>query len=143
MPELYIVVRLNILTHTPLSCFPCPCDSLHMPCHHTSPPTCPGPSQALLSSTCQAPCVRSKFRVCAVTGDSPELCIKPAMGSWGLHRPLPCIATPEDLMLYALALQDGWPQLPPDFLSTLHAAIDLPPAGNQQLMVEPFIHVAR
>ncbi|DBA99100.1 TPA: hypothetical protein ACH3X1_014234 [Trebouxia sp. C0004] len=76
-------------------------------------------------------------------GDTPELCIKPAMGSWGLHRPLPCIATSEDLMLYALALQDRWPRLPPDFLSTPHAAIDLPPAGNQQLMVEPFIHVAR
>lgn len=76
-------------------------------------------------------------------GDSPELCIKPAMGSWGLHRPLPCIANSEDLMLYALALQDRWPTLPPDFLSTPHAAIDLPPAGNQQLMVEPFIHVAR
>ncbi len=65
------------------------------------------------------------------------------MGSWGLHRPLPCIASAEDLMLYALALQDRWPSLPPGYLSTPHAAIDLPPPGHQKLMVEPFIHVAR
>ncbi len=128
--------------HSPVL-FPGPFDSLHMPWHHTSPPTWPGPSQAQLLSAYKAPCVCSKVKVCALTGDTPELCIKPAMGSWGLHRPLPCIATPEDLMLYALALQDRWPRLPADFLSTPHAAIDLPPAGNQQLMVEPFIHVAR
>ena len=78
-----------------------------------------------------------------VAGDTPELCIKPAMGSWGLHRPLPCIAAAEDLMLYALALHDRWPSLPQDYLSTPHPAVDLPPPGQQELMVEPFIHVAR
>lgn len=45
-------------------------------------------------------------------------------------------------MLYALALQDRWPSLPEDFLSAPHGPIDLPPLGHQ-LMVEPFIHVAR
>ena len=78
-----------------------------------------------------------------VAGDTPELCIKPAMGSWGLHRPLPCIAAAEDLMLYALALHDRWSSLPQDYLSNPHPAIDLPPPGQQELMVEPFIHVAR
>ncbi|KAL3156643.1 hypothetical protein ABBQ38_000926 [Trebouxia sp. C0009 RCD-2024] len=75
--------------------------------------------------------------------DTPELCIKPAMGSWGLHQPLPCIADGTDLMLYGLALQDRWPSLPANALSIPHPEIDLPPAGNQQLMVEPYIHVAR
>ena len=45
-------------------------------------------------------------------------------------------------MLYALALQDRSPSLPEDYLSTPHGPIDLPPPGHQ-LMVEPFIHVAR
>ena len=76
-------------------------------------------------------------------GDTPELCIKPAMGSWGLHQPLPCIANGTDLMLYGLALQDRWVTLPANSLSTPHPEIELPPAGNQQLMVEPYIHVAR
>lgn len=46
-------------------------------------------------------------------------------------------------MLYGLALQDRWPTLPANALSTPHPQIDLPPSGNQQLMVEPYIHVAR
>lgn len=46
-------------------------------------------------------------------------------------------------MLYGLALQDRWPSLPANALSIPHPEIDLPPAGNQQLMVEPYIHVAR
>lgn len=80
---------------------------------------------------------------CACAGDTPELCIKPAMGSWGLHQPLPCIADGTDLMLYGLALQDRWPSLPANALSIPHPEIELPPVSNQQLMVEPYIHAAR
>ena len=76
-------------------------------------------------------------------GDTPELCIKPALGSWGLHKPLPCIANGGDLMLYGLALQDRWPSLPANMLTTPHPEIDLPPGSDRQLMVEPYIHVAR
>ena len=65
------------------------------------------------------------------------------MGSWGVGKPAPCIACPEDLMLYALALRERLPSLPENFLSRPHPEIELPPAGNQQLMVEPFFHVAR
>ena len=76
-------------------------------------------------------------------GDTPELCIKPAMGSWGVHKPLACIANGGDLMLYGLALQDRWPSLPANMLTNPHPQIDLPPGSDRQLMVEPYIHVAR
>lgn len=85
----------------------------------------------------------TKQCVHAHTGDAPELCVKPAMGTWGLHKPLPRITCSQDLMLYGLALQHRWHSLPEDYLTTDHPAIDLPPLYNQQLMVEPYIHVAR
>ena len=46
-------------------------------------------------------------------------------------------------MLYGLALQDRWPSLPANMLSTRNPEIDIPPGADRQLMVEPYIHVAR
>lgn len=65
------------------------------------------------------------------------------MGGLLPEQALPCLASSTDLYLYGMALQERVTHLPPNYLSTPHPPILLPPASTQDFMVEPYIHSAR